>query len=311
MDEHEQHDQGHDHSGHNHSHDVSGVKSINLLVVMLLNFIITLVEFIGGIYAGSLSLISDALHNLSDALSIIVSYVAIKLSSKAKDENRTYGYKRATIIAAFINSAVLIAISLLLLKEAYVKFMQPEPVNGLLVIWVAVIGLLANALGAYLLHSGSQESMNLKSTYLHLLSDALSSVGVVIGGMLIYFYKIYWVDPLLTVLISIYVLKESYHIVSKAVHVLMQGTPSNLDVHDIVHEIEHIEGVENIHHVHLWSMDEKNINFEAHVNVQDILVKETQPIYERIEQKLRERFGINHLTIQFEFEGCQGVGVIK
>ena len=197
----------HEHS-HSHSHDVSNVKGINLLITMLLNLAITVAEVIGGIYSGSLSLLSDALHNLSDMLSIVVSYFAIKISQKSNDEKRTFGYKRSTIIAAVVNSTVLIVISLFLFKEAYSKFINPEKINGVIVIWVALIGLIANALGAYLLSKGSKEDINMKSTYLHLISDALSSVGVVIGGIIIYYFNIYWVDPLLTIIIGIYVLER-------------------------------------------------------------------------------------------------------
>lgn len=279
---------------------------------MLLNFIITAAEVIGGLYSGSLSLISDALHNLSDALSIVVSYFAIKISQKSNDEKKTFGYKRATILAAVINSTVLIIISILLFKEAYFKFITPEKINGLIVIWVALIGLLANALGAYLLHKGSEEDINMKSAYLHLLSDALSSIGVVVGGIVIYYFNIYWIDPLLTVIIGLYVLKESFEILKKAVNILMQGTPENIDINEIAEELEEIEAINNIHHVHIWGLNENTIFFEAHVNLKDdILVSDTPKVYEDIEHELKEHFGITHITIQFEFNGCKNVGIIN
>lgn len=176
---------------HDHSHDISNIKGINLAIVALLNFIITAAELVGGIFSGSLSLISDSLHNFSDGISIIISYIAIRISNKEKDIKRTFGYKRATILAALINSSVLIVISIYLFKEAYDKFINPQEINGGLVIWVAVIGLIANIAGVILLQKGSKGSMNIKSSYLHLLSDALSSIGVVIGGILIYYFKIY------------------------------------------------------------------------------------------------------------------------
>lgn len=300
----------HDHD-HVHSHDVSNVRGINFIMTVILNFGITAAEIIGGIYSGSLSLVSDAVHNLSDAVAIIISYAAIKISKRENDEKKTFGYKRSGILAAVINSSVLIIISVFLFKEAYTKFVNPTPINGFIVIWVALIGIIANAIGAYLLHAGSDEDMNVKSAYLHLFSDALSSLGVVIGGILIYFYKIYWVDSILTVLIGLYVLKESFEILKDAINILMQGVPENIKIEEVVQVIKSIDGINDVHHVHLWSLDEKNINFEAHINVRDMLVSETKEINEKIEEELHEHFEITHVTIQFECNSCSGVGIIK
>ncbi|WP_291642056.1 cation diffusion facilitator family transporter [Clostridium sp.] len=305
------HTDKHDH-GHSHNHDVSNIKGINLLITMILNLVITVAEIIGGLYSGSLSLISDAVHNLSDALSIVVSYFAIKMSQRSNDENKTFGYKRATILAALINSTALIAISIFLFKEAYFKFLTPKEINGAIVVWVALIGLLANTLGAYLLYSGSKGDMNMKSAYLHLLSDALSSIGVVIGGIVIYYFDIFWIDPLLTVLIGLYVLKESIEILKQAINILMQGTPENIDINEIVEELKEIEAIENVHHIHVWSLNDNTIFFEAHVNLKnDILISETSEIYEKIDHELKEHFGISHITVQLEFNRCEGCGIIN
>ncbi len=295
---------------HSHSHDNPSIKGINLVLVVLLNFIITVAEVIGGIYSGSLSLLSDALHNFSDGIAIVISYIAIKISSKDKDGQKTFGYKRTTILAALLNSSVLIAISIFLFKEACFKFINPQPINGSVVIWVALLGLIANFIGVLLLQKGSQGDMNIKSSYLHLLSDALSSLGVVIAGIIIYYFSIYWIDPLLTVLIGIYVMKESFDIIKKSIHILMQGVPEEIDVVAIAQDLQKIAGVENVHHVHIWSLDEGNINFEAHVNIEDMLVSETKYILEQIEHQLLQQ-GISHTTIQFEHKGCNFVDLIK
>lgn len=310
MDKDKHEHQEHNHSN-NHSHSHSDIKGVRLILVMLLNFAITAAEIAGGIYSGSLSLISDALHNFSDGLAIIISYYAIKISGRQNDIKRTFGYRRASIMAALLNSSVLIGISVFLFKEAYGKFVNPQTINGSMIIWVALIGLVANALGVVLLEKGSHDDMNIKSTYLHLLSDVLSSVGVVIGGILILFFKIYWVDPLLTVLISIYILKESLGILKEAINILMQGTPENIDINKVVEDLKKIEGVEDVHHIHVWSLDEHNINFEGHVNVRDMLVSETKSIAESFEHILNEHHGINHSTLQFEYKCCGDVGVIN
>ena len=175
---------------HNHNHDISDIKGVKLVFVVLLNFIISVAQIIGGIYSGSLSLISDALHNFSDGIAIAISYFAIKIANKGNDEKKTFGYKRSTILAAVFNSLILIVISVFLLKETFFKFLNPHEIKGGIVIWVALIGLIANMVGVILLQKGSKGDMNIKSSYLHLLGDALFSLGVVIGGIIMYFFKI-------------------------------------------------------------------------------------------------------------------------
>jgi cobalt-zinc-cadmium efflux system protein len=287
------------------------VKGFNLFIVVLLNFMITIVQVIGGLYAGSLSLISDALHNFSDGIAIVISYFAIKISGKKNDEKRTFGYKRSTIIAAFINALFLMLVSIFLFKEAYLKLITPQPVNGGMVVWIGIIGLIANFIGVLLLKKGSKDNLNIKSSYLHLLTDTLSSVVVVLGGVAIYYYKIYWIDPILTIAIGLYVLKESFEIVKQAINILMQGVPEDINVDEIAKDIQSIDNVSNVHHMHIWCLDEHNINFEAHVNIDDMLVSDTKTILEKIEHILMHHYNISHITIQFEYNGCDADGLIK
>ena len=291
---------GHHH--HEHNTEVSGIR---LLITILLNLIITVTEIIGGIISGSLSLISDALHNFSDGIAIVISYIAIRMNHKPKSVHYTFGLKRAQIIAAIINSSVLVVISLYLFYEAYQRFISPEPVKGGLMIIVALIGLLANVIGTILLRAGAKDNMNIRSAYLHLLSDAVSSVGVIIGGIAIWLWNIYWIDPLLTVLISIYILKESYHILKEALDIVLMASPENISIEDISSKITVMEGVKNIHHVHLWQMDENDIHFEAHADIEDCPVSETQKLLKKIEEVLHEEYEISHVTIQFECDVCE------
>jgi cobalt-zinc-cadmium efflux system protein len=278
---------------------------------MVLNFTITVSEVIGGIIAGSLSLVSDALHNLSDGVAIIITYLALKISQRENNERLTFGYKRAEILAAFFNSIVLLSISIYLFKEAYLKLINPQPIDGLLMIAVAIIGLLANLISTLLLRKDSGKNLNIRSAYIHLFSDTLSSVGVVIGGVLIYFYKVYFVDPVLTFLIGIYVIKECLEIVKEAVEILMQATPKDIDINRIKKEIEGLEEVKNIHHVHIWRLDDNDIHFECHINLkEDLTVTQIVPLYEKIGRILRA-YNITHSTIQIEYECCEGVGLIK
>jgi len=296
--EHEGHEEhGHEHEHHAHSHgDISGTK---VFWVALFNLIITLTEFVGGILSGSLALVSDAAHNLSDTASIVLSYIGIKISAKEKTEKKSFGYKRAEIIIAFINSSTLIAICIYLLFEAYHRFMNPEEINGDLMITIAVIGLVANLLSVFLLEKDSHGSMNIKAAYLHMLGDTLSSVGVVIGGIAIKFWEMTWLDPVITVLVSIYIIYESWKIVKRTVDILMQSS-ADLDYDAIKKDIEAIESVNNIHHVHTWYSNERTIYFEAHVSLCDIMISQTKPILEKIEHILKEKYGVSHITIQFE-----------
>ncbi|HOK30025.1 MAG TPA: cation diffusion facilitator family transporter [bacterium] len=291
-----------------HAHN--GISRNNLLVVTVLNFSITAAEMIGGMISGSLSLISDALHNLSDGVAILISYLAMKISQKDNNERLTFGYKRVEILSALFNSVVLLAISISLFREAYIKIKDPQPIDGLLMIIVALIGLLANFISVLILRGDSQRSLNIRGAYVHLLSDTLSSVGVVIGGILIYFYKIYFIDPILTFLIGAYIIKECLEIVGETVEILMQATPRSIDINRIKEEIESLEEVKNVHHVHIWRLDDNDIHFEGHINLKENLtVDDTVPVYRKIEDILK-KYNITHSTLQMEYECCEGVGLI-
>jgi len=291
-----------------HAHN--GISRNNLLVVTVLNFSITAAEMIGGMISGSLSLISDALHNLSDGVAILISYLALKISQKDNNERLTFGYKRVEILSALFNSVVLLAISISLFREAYIKIKDPQPIDGLLMIIVALIGLLANFISVLILRGDSQRSLNIRGAYVHLLSDTLSSVGVVIGGILIYFYKIYFIDPILTFLIGAYIIKECLEIVGETVEILMQATPRSIDINRIKEEIESLEEVKNVHHVHIWRLDDNDIHFEGHINLKENLtVDDTVPVYRKIEDILK-KYNITHSTLQMEYECCEGVGLI-
>ena len=294
---------------HSHPDGLDGVKGKNLLITIALKLLLTITEGLGGWFSGSLSLLSDALHNLNDVLSIVISWFAVKMAEKEHDKKNTFGYRRATIIAAVINATLLIIMSLFLFREAYFKFIQPEKINALLVIVIAAIGIVLNAVAVYLLHKSSGDDLNMRAVYLHFLSDALSSVGVMVGGIVIYYFDAYWIDPSLTVMIGLYILKESYEILKESTNILMQGTPKTVDIDEIAEELEKMDAIKNIHHVHIWALDEHTLFFEAHVNLQnDIWVSELSAIYEKLEQVLKGHFGVTHLTIQFEYNCCEDAG---
>jgi len=289
---------------HNHSHSAESTSEKNLFITMALNFSITIAEVIGGFLSGSLSLISDALHNFSDGIAIIITYIAMRLSKKPRTFKYTFGLKRAEIIAAIINASTLIIISFFLIKEAIERFYNPSPITGSLMLIVAALGLVANVIGTLLLKKGSEGNLNIRAAYFHLLSDAVSSLAVIIGAVFIIFYKIYWIDPLLTILISIYILKETYEIVKEALDVIMMSSPAGINLDELKILVEGIPGVINIHHVHLWKLNDNDTHFEAHIEVEDMVVSKTIDIQKLIEQELHERYEINHTTLQFECDKC-------
>lgn len=278
---------------------------------MALNFIITIVQIIGGILSGSLSLISDAFHNFSDGISIIISYIAIRLKKRDNSYKHTFGLKRAEILAAVINSSVLIVIYIYLFYQAVLRFYSPQQIEPGTMTIVAAIGLAANIVGTLLLKKDAKDSLNIRSSYMHLLSDSVSSVAVIIGGVAIALYNVNWIDPLLTILIGIYIIRESYIILGEAIHVLMEGAPTNIDVEKVQVEVEKIEGVENIHHIHLWTVGENDIHFEAHVNIKDMKISESNALRINIEQMLEKTFGVHHITLQFECNQCLNSGLIE
>lgn len=267
--------------------------------VTALNVIITAAEFIGGFVSGSLSLLSDAVHNLSDVGAIIISFIAHLISNRHSNKQKTFGYDRAETLAAFTNGIVLILISIVLFIEAIERFWKPTKISGGIMLIVSVIGLLANVISMLVMRQDGQENLNVRSTFIHMMSDALSSVAVVIGAIFIYFWDITWIDPLMTLLVSIFVFHEACELTKKAANVLMESNPDiDLDqVNDIVLSFPEIK---NIHHVHVWRYSDRYIMLDAHVNVDaDITAGQIEYLTEQISQKL-QALGINHTNFQVE-----------
>ncbi|WP_353989261.1 cation diffusion facilitator family transporter [Pediococcus argentinicus] len=280
----------------NHNSQVTGKR---FFCVTLLNLVITVAEFLGGIFSGSLALLSDAIHNLGDSAAIVMAYVANRISKRGSNHSKTFGYRRAEILASFLNALFLILISVFLMVEAIKRFSNPEPINGSLMLIVAIIGLLANFVSAGLLSKGSKNNLNIKATYLHVLSDALSSVGVIFGALMIQFFKITWVDPVVTMLVSIYIIWESIPLLKDTTNILMQAGP-DLDYKTLDCDMRKVDGVVNVHHIHAWLIDENRIMFSAHINVEDRMLSEIEPIYRQLEELLKTKYHVDHVTLQAE-----------
>ncbi len=292
---------GHDHGHHHyHSHNSLGI-------TFLLNIVITVAQVIGGIISGSLALISDAIHNLSDGVAVLLAYIADRLGRREKTAKHSFGYKRAEILAAFINALVLIAISFYLMIEAIDRFTDPKVVDFKWMLGLGVLGFLANGFSVFLLHGDHHQNLNIKAAYLHLLGDALTSLAVIVGAVFIWAWGWTWIDPLVTLLISIYLLLHTFKLLKESTEILMQFAPASIDPAEVKQKLETVNGVKQIYHIHIWRLTDHTIHFEAHVELDsDIHLSETREIDEAMDEILHDEFFINHVTLQFEFNCTEG-----
>ena len=293
------------HQHRHHKEHTEILKGKKLLWVTLLNFSITLVQIAGGIISNSLSLLSDAIHNLGDSSAIFIAWLAGKKGQKKPDKHRTFGYKRVEILAALFNGMVLITICIFLLYEAYKRFINPEPIKGKIMLVIAVFGLLANLISVLVLNKDKNHNLNIKAAYLHLLGDTLSSVAVILSGIAIWLFQIYWLDPLITVFISLYIIYHTWGMVKETVDILMQSTPHNINVDELKIEVEKINEIKNLHHVHIWKLDDKQVHFESHIDLKNnITMAEMMHVKQEVEDVLRNKFKVHHVTLQMGYECC-------
>lgn len=298
------HEEDHNHSHHHH---YSGEK--NLIFTIFLNIIITVAEIAGGLLSGSLALLSDAFHNLSDVISLFVSYIAILIGKKDKNLKKTYGYKRAEIIAAFFNVLILFFVCGYIIFEAVHRISHPSPINVKLMFIVAVIGFAANGVSALVLFRDSRANINIRSAFLHLLADTLSSVAVIVTAIILVFRQWIWLDAAISILITAYIAKESVGLLLESLHILMQGSPRSIKEEDIKIRVmsDYQLKIEDIHHIHMWEMAPGQVVFDAHVVVKKERLIESDYIIKALEKILSEDFGICHSTLQVEssdFDHC-------
>ena len=293
-----------------HHVDVKDTSGSRLLFTLALNLIIPVAQVIGGVYAHSMALISDATHNFSDFVAILLAYIAHRIGKKGASFQNTFGYKRAEILAATINVAILIGASAFIVYEAVERFYHPESVFGKVVILLAGVGILGNGLSAWLLHRDSKHSLNVRGAFLHMIGDLLTSVMVLVSGTILLFKPWYWLDPLLSILIVLFILKNCWSILKASTGILMNATPEGLDLEEIKNFLEQIPGVCGIHYLHAWNISTSSIGFSCHVEVLDQRVSKTEAIGETIRHELFHRFGIDHPILQFETGTCGNGGVL-
>ena len=281
-----------------HHHEVSGK---NLFITIILNLIITIAEIIGGIFSNSLALLSDALHNFSDVMALVIAYIANRLAGKDANKSNTFGLKRAEIIAALFNASVLIGIGVFLIVESVHKIMHPEHIKSLWVIGFGVLSVVLNSASVLLIKDDSHDNLNIKAAYLHLMTDVATSIAVIIGGVLIYYFQIYSVDAIISLLIAIYLIYSAFDIVKDSTKILMQYSPENLNLDEVIKDIESNEKISNVHHIHIWQLNEHDVFLEAHIDLKEnINASEISKLIDELEREM-QKFHITHTTFQVEY----------
>ncbi len=300
--------------GHTHLHKTSDLNSQQkkLGYTIVLNILMTLAQGLGGVLSGSLSLLSDALHNFSDVVSLVISYIASILSKKEQTVNKTFGYKRSEILAAFINTLTLIVVAVYLIIEAIKRFYQPHEINSKWVIILSVSAIFINGFSAIILQRDAKNNLNIRSAYLHLLSDTLTSVAVLAGGIIMLFYHVFWIDGFLTLAIAVYLVFVTWKLFMESIKVLMLFTPSGVIPEKINDRLCKIPGIQNIHHIHVWQLDTDQVHFEGHIDfLNNIRLSEVNEVMEEIRKILHTEFDIDHVTLQPEFNNCESKDLVS
>jgi cobalt-zinc-cadmium efflux system protein len=257
-----------------------------------------LAEVIGGLLTNSLALLADAGHMFSDMVALALSFFAVWISDRPSASHQTYGYYRAEILAALVNGAALIAVSIFIFREAYQRFWQPPEVQGALMMWIAVGGLLVNLAGLWILHGGRTENLNVRGAWLHVLSDTLGSIGAIVAGGLIWAFGWNLSDPIASVVIGVLVIYSSWRLLAESVSVLMENAPKGIDVEAVHAAMARADGVAGVHDLHVWSITSGLESLSAHVVVQP--GQSHAELLKRLRDMLHDRFGIDHITIQIE-----------
>ena len=284
---------------HDHSHGTENVSDNVLLWCIIVNMGLSVFEFVAGAISGSVALMADALHNTNDAAALLIAYIARKISRKGADEHYTFGYRRAELIGAMIQLTALILVGLYLVYEAVRRIFEPEPLLGGWIMAAAGVALIVDVITAWLLWAMSKGSLNVKAAFLHNLTDAGASVAVLVGGAAIFWLGWTWVDPVLTLIIAGYILYMSFGLLKKTSRILMEGTPPGLSLGGIKKDIENLKSVENVHHLHVWELDENHTALEAHVRIEST-VQSHSGLRRQIKALLENDYGISHSTLELE-----------
>jgi len=287
---------------HHHHQPVSWGK--RLLVTMILNLMIPAVQIVGGLLSGSMALVSDAIHNFSDFTSLLVSYLAIRMGDRQPTVTQTFGYKRLEVLAALLNVTVLYGVGIFIAIEGWRRLLAPQPIEGHLVVVIALVGLLGNAFSTFLLHAGAKSNINIRSSFLHLLSDTLTSLGVVVLGVIWLYKPWYWLDALVSWIIVAIIFYGGWGILRETYLILMNAAPSGINVEEIKRAVESLEGIDEIHHIHVWTLAPSSAALAAQIIVEDQMLSQVNCLADQVRELLKRRFEIDHPTLQFETRTC-------
>lgn len=291
-------------AGHSEGPAPEDTSGSRLLFTLALNLIIPVAQIIGGLLANSVALVSDAVHNFSDFTALLISYIAYRIGRRGASISNTFGYRRAEIMAALINALLLVGASGLILYHAVHRFFNPQAVDGLMVIILAGVGVAGNGLSAWLLHRDAAHSLNVRGAFLHMVGDLMTSVAVLINGILLLIYPWYWLDPILSVLIVVFILKNAWVLIRESTAVLMNATPFDISLEKVREFLASLPGILGVHYLHAWRVSSKSTAFSCHVVVPDQPVSSTETLAGKIRHELLHRFRIDHPVLQFETADC-------
>ncbi|MBR1915757.1 MAG: cation transporter [Alphaproteobacteria bacterium] len=289
-------DKHHHHHANHHEIEQKSVKY--LLISFIINMALSLVEIIGGLIAGSVALIGDALHNTSDAFSILIAVIAFKIGHKKATTKYTYGFKRAEVIGAFVNLILLFISGIYLVAEGIERLISPQALEGWLMIWISVLALIVDALTAKISHTHAHHNTNMKMLFLHNLADAFGSIGVIVSGICVVLFDIYQIDGIIALCIAAYMIYQALISFKPIVNILMNAAPDGTDLQEISEAIKKIDGVEDVHHIHLWCVSENDMSLECHIKGQNL------DLVDQITDLLDKKFHIRHANIQLENKDC-------
>jgi len=291
---------------HNHTHfgDIAKQTTSRLALSLLLTLAFVFIEAIAGLIGNSLALLTDAAHNLTDVIALGLSWYAIRLTSQPANGRKTYGYHRAGILVALLNSTTLVVISLGIFYEAYRRFTNPPEVESGILIGVGLIAVVINIVTALLVKQGSEHDLNMRSAFLHLMGDVFSTIGAVIAGVIIYFTNANWLDPFVSVLIGFLILYNAWGILRDALDILLEATPRDVDTNKLVHDVMQVSGVLGVHDLHVWSLTQNLRTMSAHVLTNDLPISDGADIQRQINEIVYHRYNIAHATLQLECVDC-------
>jgi len=289
---------------HSHSHNHVG-QGKRLFITILFNIVITVAEFIGGLITGYLALLADAVHNLSDVAALILAYIGDKGAARPPTKKATYGYKRLEVMTAFISAVSLVVIAIYIFYEAYQRFLHPQPIsNPTLLLIIASIGLLGNVLSVWILHSAKKFSLNIKTAFLHMLYDTLSSAAVIIGAIIIINTGWMYLDPILSVIIGLMILWSSFDVLKEATIIFFEGVPRGINFDEVAQAINRFPKVINAHHLHIWSLSSSSVALSCHICLDEADYHLAPETIREISDLMRQKFKIGHCTIQAEMGVC-------